>query len=204
MLKRILTGSFICALVVATGLSAKAQTPKPEEQPAPQGQSQTSPQPQTSPQAQVSTQEVEQFANAIKQLRTIQEQAQNQADQAIQAQGLTVDRFNEILQTQRGAEGSQGSQSQPSSGSSNARVSSEEQQNFNQALSKVSEIQQTTQQQMEQAVQKEGLSIQRFNQIFAAVRQSPDLRQQVEQKLQGGTSQSQPSGSGSGSSSSGN
>jgi hypothetical protein len=181
MLKQLLTASSVAALLVTLSLSAQAQTRQPAA-PAQPAAPQTSPpsapgaSPQASPQAApitVSSAEVDQFANAIKELRTIQEDAQTQASQAIQGQGLSVERFNQLLQNQRNP------QSQPP-----ANVTSQERQNFDQAMSKVGEIQQSTQTRMEEAIKKQGLDVPRFNQIFAAVRQDPNLRQQIQQKIQ--------------------
>jgi uncharacterized membrane protein len=168
MLRTILTGSLMCAAFTIASLPTQAQTQAPAsptpvpEQGAEQGTEQST---------DVSNQEVQQFATALKQMRSIHEEAQAQAGQIIQEQGLTVQRFNEIIQSQQN----------PQSGAS---VSPEERQKFDQALAQITQIQQSTEQRMQEAIQSTGMNLQRFNQIFAIARQDQALKQRIEQVLQ--------------------
>lgn len=185
MLKQILTGSFICAAFLVAGLSAQAQEPAPQEAQTqtapPAGAQEPAAQPAPAPDqsapapanAELSQQEAEQFAKAVKEIRRIQEEAQSQTQEILQTEGLSIDRFNELLQSRRDP------QTQPTT-----EATPEEEQNFNEALTKISEIQQTTQQQMEQAVSEQGLEVRRFNEILALARSNPEVRQQLEQQLQ--------------------
>jgi CHASE3 domain sensor protein len=91
--------------------------------------------------------------------------------QSIQQEGLTVPRFQEIYEAQQGA-----------SGQSAKPVSEDDKQKFARAVNKIAGIQEQNQPRMRKAVQDQGLAVERFQQILAAVRQSPDLQQQV-QKL---------------------
>ncbi|MBF2002385.1 MAG: DUF4168 domain-containing protein [Synechococcales cyanobacterium M58_A2018_015] len=170
MLKRILIGSSICTGLLISGMTAQAQTPAPstpESNPQPAA-------PEAPPAAaEPSAEEVQQFANAIKQIQSIQQEAQRQADQVFESEGITPERFGEILQSQ------QNPQAQPQ-----PEVTPEEQQNFDQVLSQLTEIQQTTQTRVNAAIQEEGLDSTRFNQIMTLVRQDPELRQRVQQELQ--------------------
>ncbi len=169
MLKQILAGGSVLALVLVGSLSAQAQAPTPAPSPrppAPQGQ-------QGAPAPQVSPEEVQKFANAVRQLQGIQQQAQTEMVQAVERTGLSAQRFTEISRSQR----------EPQTQLSQA-VTAQERQKFQQASARVGEIQQSTQSRMEQAVQTQGLEVQRFNQIFAAVQQDPSLLQRVQQILQ--------------------
>ncbi|MGH2414412.1 MAG: DUF4168 domain-containing protein, partial [Microcystaceae cyanobacterium] len=91
---------------------------------------------------------------------------------AVQSEGLTPERFMEI---ERGQQNPQG-QATP-------EVSGEEKQKYEKAEAQVKQIHQETQTQMQQAIKAEGLELERFNQIVAAVQQNPTLQQQVQQML---------------------
>lgn len=185
MLKQVLTSVFLCASLFVVGLPAQAQTQqtKPENQGESQASPQSSPGSSSAQPAQVSSQEVQKFADAIKEMRTIQDDAHSQAEQVIQKQGLTVDRFNELLQSQQPQQSQSSTQSPPPAQSS-TQASPQEQKKFQEALNELTQLQQDTQRKLEQAVTKQGLTVDRFNQVFAMVRQDASLRQQVEQKLQ--------------------
>jgi len=158
MFKLFLTGSSVLVLLLAS-LSAQAQT----QAPAPQPQ-------QVAPQANISQQELQKFTSAIKQLQAIQQQSRTEMVQAVQRQGLSEQRFVQIYQAQQN----------PQSGT---KVSPQEKQNFEKAITQIKAIQQQTQPKMQQAVKSQGLEVQRFNQILASVQQNPALQQKVRQML---------------------
>lgn len=92
--------------------------------------------------------------------------------QVVQQEGLSEQRFIQIYQAQQN----------PSS-QRTAKITREEQQNFEQASTRIREIQQSIQSKMAEAVENAGLNVQRFNQIFAAVRRVPSLQQKVQQMI---------------------
>jgi Domain of unknown function (DUF4168) len=176
------------------------QPTSPQANPQPGSPQGTSPQQTT----EVSSTEIQQFTDALKQMRTIHDEAQTQATQAIQAQGLTPERFSQIVQSQEsaqsgaptapGAPAAPGSSAAPGApaapgtsaapGASGAQVSQAEKQKFDQALAQVTQIQHSTEQRMEQAIQNAGLDVQRFQQIFAMARQDEALKARIQQGLQ--------------------
>ncbi|MBI4783393.1 MAG: DUF4168 domain-containing protein [Oscillatoriophycideae cyanobacterium NC_groundwater_1537_Pr4_S-0.65um_50_18] len=165
MLKKILSGSLVCAALAIASLPVQAQS-QPEAAPSAPSAEQSS---------EVSPQEVQQFAAALKQMRSIHESAQTQANQIIEAKGLPIPRFNEILQSQR---------PQPDAPAPATPVTDQEKQQFDQALTEITQLQQATEQSMQEAITTAGLAVPRFNQIFAIARQDPALKQQIEQVLQ--------------------
>ena len=175
MLKRILNSSVICAALAIASLPAQAQTQPTAPSNAPASG-------QSSGQSDVSAQEVQQFADALKQMRSIHEAAQTQANQIIEAKGLPIPRFNEILQSRPHAQSGTAQPSTPVAPST--PVSAQEQQKFDQALTEITQLQQTTEQKMEQAITASGLQVPRFNQIFSIARQDQTLKQRIEQVLQ--------------------
>lgn len=153
--------------------SNPANTQPPARQSAPPAQSQPqSPVQQQAPKAQVSQAELQKFANAVKKLQPIQQNALSQITTAIKQQNLSEKRFGEIYQSK------QSPQAQPT-----AKVTPEENKKFEQVNAKIRQIQKSAQSKMEQTVKSEGLEIPRFNQIFLAIRQDPQLLQKVRQML---------------------
>ena len=128
--------------------------------------------PGMSPSAAISQAELQKFANAVKKLQPIQQSAQREVTQVIQQQGMSEKRFDEIYQAR------QNPQTQPA-----ATVTSEETKKFEQTTAKLQEIQQVTEAKMLQVVREESLEAQRFNQIFAAVRQNPTLLRKVQELI---------------------
>jgi hypothetical protein len=163
MIKQLLSGGSFFALLLASSLSAQAQI----QQPAPK------PQAPAAPQVQIDAEELQKFANAIKQLQVIQQESITEMTQVVQREGLSEQRFMQIYQTQ------QNPSAQPT-----AKITPEEQQNFEQASTRIREIEQQTQSKMEKSVENAGLNVQRFNQIMVAVRQDPALQQKVQQMIQ--------------------
>jgi len=162
MLKQILSGGSMCALLLTGSLSAQAQTQTPPSRP----------QPQQAPQVQVPPAELQKFAKTIKQLQAMQQQAQTAIVQVVQREGLSEARFVQIYQAQ------QNPQAQPK-----PAVTSQEKQKFAKAFTQAGQIQQQTQSKMQQVVQQQGLEVQRFNQILTVVKQDPTLRQKVLQLM---------------------
>jgi len=119
----------------------------------------------------ISSEELEQFAAAIQEMRSIQMESRNEVSQAIEEEGLSAQRFREILQAQRNPE-------------METDASEAELQKFESASQKLAQIQRDTQSEMKQAVESQGLEVPRFQQILGAVRQQPELRQQVQQIIQ--------------------
>ena len=120
----------------------------------------------------ISQAELQQFANAVIEVQTIERQTQESMAQLILAEGLSPERFNEIFLAQQ----SVGVEPEP-------EITLEEQQTFEQVLSQLETIDQAAQTSKEQAVIAQGLEVERFDQILAAVRQDPDLQQQVQELL---------------------
>ncbi len=115
---------------------------------------------------------LDQFVSALNRLQQIQVEAEAQSIEALEAQGLSEQRFNEILQSQQN----------PAEAGTTA-ITPEEQQQIQQAAPQLAEIQQEAQTQMDAAIQAEGFNEQSFNEVLAAVRQDPALQQQVRDRI---------------------
>jgi uncharacterized protein (DUF885 family) len=168
---------WLSALAIGVSIPAQfsyAQTAPPEE-------TQPSGEAPTQPQTEVSEEELQQFAQAYKQIQQIRQDSEVKMVEAVQSEGLSPERFIEISELQQSPQAPQGQETPESP--QNAEVTAEEQQGFENAKSKILEIREQSESQMEQAIQQEGLDIPRFNEIVAALQQDPSLRDQVQQLI---------------------
>lgn len=160
MVKHILAGCSLLLLLGVSSLPVQAQNPSPA--PA-----------QTTAPAKVSTEELQKFTGALKKALVIMQERDSEMVQAVQKQGLTEERFNEIHQSR-----------QDPAKKPTQQVTSKEEQSYKQAFSQLVEIEKTTQSKMEKAVQAEGMNVERFNQILALVQKDPSLQQEVRKLIQ--------------------
>ena len=201
MMKHILAGCSLLAAVAVSSLPAQAQNapapaakPAPVAQPAPATQTApaakpapaTKPTPATKPapaaspaptsptaQEKVSPEELKKFASATKQLLAIVNDTESQMVQAVEKQGLSQTRFNEIYQSKQNPNAKPATQ-----------ITSKEEASYKQAVTQLTQLQKDAQTKMDQVVQAQGLPMERFNQIFAAVQKDPQLKQEVRKMIQ--------------------
>ncbi|MGK7943942.1 MAG: DUF4168 domain-containing protein [Microcystaceae cyanobacterium] len=123
-----------------------------------------------SSQNQLSPLELNQFSQAIKQLQTLEMRNQQKMTAAIKDEGLSPERYVEIENTARDRT------FQPET-----PVTSEEEEKFIKAATRIQEIWQEAQPKREKAVTTQGLTIERFAQINQIVGQDPALQKQIQQ-----------------------
>lgn len=163
MLKNLLLTSSI-ALSLAIALPTQAQTPPAETEPV---------LPESTQAAELSEAELEQFASVVGRLQAIQENTRTESIEVIEDEGLSRERFNEILQAQ------QNPQAQPET-----EITDEELSSFQSALLVVADIQEEARSQMQAAITEEGMPVTRFNEILAMVQQDPSLQEEVQRILE--------------------
>lgn len=116
--------------------------------------------------------EIQQFAQALKELRKVQMETQKKMVKAIEDERLSPARFQEIGQRRDDP---------------NFPVSTEitptEQERFDKALAKIQTIQQEAIVKQRRAITLEGLTLERFNQISQAIDKDPALKQQLQRSL---------------------
>ncbi|MBD2077841.1 DUF4168 domain-containing protein [Phormidium sp. FACHB-592] len=196
MMRHILAGCSLLVAVAVSSLPAQAQnTPAPAVKPAPAAQPAPATQPapgakpapatQTAPaatpaptkpataQEKVSPEELKKFASATKQLLAIVNDTESQMVQAVEKQGLSQTRFNEIYQSKQNPNAKPATQ-----------ITSKEEASYKQAVTQLTQLQKDAQTKMDQVVQAQGLPMERFNQIFAAVQKDPQLKQEVRKMIQ--------------------
>lgn len=154
MMKRILLGCSLVLLLLVGALPAHAQTPSA---------------PQAAPAAsKPSQEELKKFASAIKQMLLIAQETDNQIAQVVQKSGMSETRLREIYL----------SKTDPNS-KLQKPVTSQEQQIYDQTLARMTEIEKDARAKMDKTIVAQGLQVDRFNQIFSAIQQDPELRKQV-------------------------
>jgi hypothetical protein len=112
--------------------------------------------------------EVTNFARAYQSIQGIREEAEADMVKAVESEGLTVERFNAIAD----------SQTAEAADSSSLATQTEERQ-FAAAIEDIITIRQTAETVMESAIEDTGLSVERFNQILEQSTQDKSLSQRI-------------------------
>jgi hypothetical protein len=162
MLKPII-GGMVGALLYFLPIVAQAQV----QQLSPQILSQTFT-PKGSSEA-VSPLEIQQFAQALKQLKQIEMETRAKMVEALKEENLSPERFQEIGQRRNN----------PDSPVS-TEISPAEQERFDKALARMQTIQEESVPKQRRALTLQGLTLERFNQIEQAVNKNRALLQQVQ------------------------
>jgi hypothetical protein len=156
--------TLILAGLMITGITAFSQT---GAQPAP---SQTTPQNnQQAATPEISDAKLKKFVDVYKKLAPQQQEAETQMVKAIEEQGLTTDRFNEIAAKQ-----------QPNQAAATTGGSAEELTKFNAAAKKITVIQKDVQPKIEKLMSDEGMKPEEFEQIAIAYQTSPVIQQKIQ------------------------
>jgi len=163
LLRSLLLAGSLLAFFGAGALPVAAQAP-PQQTPPQQAP--------TPSQAEVSPETIDQFVAAFKQVQAIRESAQADMAAAVEAEGLTIEEFNAMVEAQQDPD-SQASMD----------LTQQDIESFMAAADRVSTIQQDAQGDIEAAIQDEGLAVEEFNQILALAQQDPQLRQVINQRL---------------------
>lgn len=116
----------------------------------------------------VSPLELQQFIQALKQLKRVEMETQEKMIEALKSERLSPQRFQEIGQQQSNPD------------ATSTQISPNEQQQFEKALTKIQTIQQEAIPKQSRAVTFQGLTMQRFNQIGRAIEKNPTLKQQLQ------------------------
>lgn len=130
--------------------------------------------PQQMPQQQttdVSDDEIEQFALAFVEVQNIEQKVQPEMVQAVEKEGIEVQRFNEIMNAQQDP-------------NQEVDASEDELIKFASANREIEEIQTRAQREMMEKIAESGLSVDRYQKIMVAVRNNPELQQKLQSSMQ--------------------
>ncbi|MDX5435951.1 MAG: DUF4168 domain-containing protein [Pontibacter sp.] len=132
---------------------------------------------QTAPQAQQGQQnfsdaDLQQFADASTRLMAVQQEGEKAMLNILQEEKLSVDKFNEMAQAHQQQQLDQ------------VQATAEEKAAFNKAAQRMMEMQPALQKDVEEAIQKDGMSLDKYEQIMIAYRQDPALQQRIDELMQ--------------------
>ena len=133
------------------------------------------------PQIEVSDEELELFIDASMNAQTVQMQSQQEMIAIVDEEGIEVNTYNEIMQAQ------QMGQSPEDIG-----VSESDLEKFERAREKIQEVEVRMERDLAQAVEDEGMEMERFQEINMAIQQDPELQQRAQQLIQEIQMQQQP------------
>ena len=110
--------------------------------------------------------ELKTFVRVNQKISAIQTEAEQNMIKAIEGEGLTIDRFNEILEQQR----------DPERGN---ETPDEELRSFNNAAQMILEENAKIEKQMATAIEAEGMDLKTFKQILIAYQQNPEIKNRI-------------------------
>jgi len=127
---------------------------------------------QSTASAEIPSLELQQFVQIIKRWKTIDQESQGKMVQIIKSEGLTPERFVEILKQQQSPKASDG------------ELSADDKAKFEKIITKFQQVEQDSIPKKEKAITSQGLDVKRFAQIQQMIQQDPSLQQKV-QKMMG-------------------
>lgn len=161
----IATGMF-AAIFALFAIPAQAQFEMPQEAP---------------PQIEVSDDELELFIDASMNAQSVQAQSQQQMIAIVDEEGIEVSTYNEIMQAQQMGQSLE-----------DLDLSASEIEKFESAYEQIQEVEVQMERDLTQAIEEEGMEMERFQEINMAIQQDPELQQRVQQKIQEHQMQQQP------------
>lgn len=129
------------------------------------------------PAAAVTATDIPTFAKAYQAVQTLRMKAENDMVKAVEAEGLSIDRFNAIAETQ--IDGAAESPDDMAKIAQRAKFSKQENKQFKTAVDHIIAIRQATENEMELAIEAEGLSIDAFNTLLEQAADDTDLQRQI-------------------------
>jgi hypothetical protein len=161
MVNQILASFAIVATLLGSvgSVSVLAQTP-PASAPAPAAE------------GTVNQDELKRFASAVKKVQVVYRDTSTEMSGAVRKEGLTEERFTEIHQARK----------DPAAKPAKA-ITPDEQKQYERAYTQLTQIQTGAREKIAQAVQTEGMNMDRFLQVMQIVQGNPQLQQQVRDML---------------------
>lgn len=124
-------------------------------------------------QIEVTDSELELFIDASMNAQSVQAQSQQEMIAIVDEEGIEVSTYNEIMQAQQ--------MGQPLD---DLGVSEEEIEKFESAHEQIQEVEVRMERDLAQAIEDEGMEMDRFQEINMAIQQDPELQQRIQQMIQ--------------------
>jgi hypothetical protein len=159
--------AFVCLLPAATVGAQETDQQERDQEVSP------TPEPSIEMREDFSDNELKSFVKANEKVTVIQIEAEQKMIKAIEDEGLSIERFNDILEQQR----------DPSRAS--GEPSAEELQSFNKAAQVILDENAKIEKQMTTSIEEEGIDIETYKQIMLAYQQNPDIQNRVNKMVNG-------------------
>ncbi|PZV06798.1 MAG: hypothetical protein DCF32_08965 [Leptolyngbya sp.] len=117
------------------------------------------------------------FAKVYQQVQTLRLDAEREMAKAVEDEGLTIEQFNAIAETQLG--GAADSPDDMAKIVEKAKISKKDDKKFKAAVDRIIAIRQSTEGDMEKAIEADGLSIDTFNSILERSADDTALQRQI-------------------------
>lgn len=159
--KQKLKGAAFAALILGCTLAAPAAMAQ-----------QTAPQTQQAQPQNFSDADLKQFADASTRLMGVQQEGEKAMMGILEEEKLSIEKFNQMAQAHQQQKLNE------------VDATPEEMAAFNSAAQRMMEMQPTLQQDLEAAIQQDGMTLEKFEQIMMAYRQDPALQQRIDVLMQ--------------------
>ncbi|MCX2740417.1 DUF4168 domain-containing protein [Pontibacter anaerobius] len=156
-----LKGAAFAALILGATLAAPAAVAQ-----------ETTPQPQQAQPQNFSDADLQQFADAITRLMVVQQEGEKAMMGILEEEKLSVDKFNQMAQAHQEQKLDE------------VGATAEEMAAFNSAAQRMMEMQPTLQKDLEAAIQQDGMTLEKYEQIMMAYRQDQGVQQRVDLLMQ--------------------
>lgn len=131
--------------------------------------------------AAVSDSDIPIFAKAYQEVQLLRMQAEQAMAEAVEDEGLSVERFNAIAEIQlAGVAESSGDIAKVAE---KAKISKQETQQFQAAVDRIIAIRQSTEGEMEKAIEADGLSVDAFNSLLEQSADNTDLQRKISDEI---------------------
>lgn len=172
---KIFTVGIIALLLSASSIVAQQQQP-PQQQP-PQQQPPQQPQQPQQPQApspdEISDDELSTFLEASDAIRPIQEEAQAEIQEAIEDEGIEVERFQQLMMAMQNPQMAD-----------QVDISSDEEASIRELQPKLMDIEVSASEEIQGEIANQGLEVERYQAIFMSLQQHPELMERLEEMME--------------------
>ena len=114
--------------------------------------------------------ELEGFAEIAQEVQMVQQQHQQEINNAIEEEGISVERFNEMFQAMQNPEVA-------------LEATPEEEEAFDEAMAKVYEAEEALEEKVAETVEEGGLTMEEYNEIMTAYQQDPEIQERINELL---------------------
>ncbi|MGB6014439.1 MAG: DUF4168 domain-containing protein [Nodosilinea sp.] len=131
--------------------------------------------------AAISDRDIPTFAKAYQEVQILRMQAEQEMAQAVEDEGLSIDRFNAIAETQ--LTGAAESPEDIAKVAKKAKISKQETKQFDAAVDRIIAIRQSTEAEMEKAIEADGFSVDSFNSMLEQSADDTDLQRKISDEI---------------------